>query len=91
MDLLTLITSKYDGEDAARPRFMAPLVRNLCNAFSGLPGVASPNASELSSVSDEQRYEPKDHIIKIADSQHLLIISISIKVTYLGCGGHAVA
>jgi hypothetical protein len=84
MDSLTRTTKKYDGEDAAHPRFMTPLVRDSRNAVSGLPGVASPNTFKLYSGSDEHRYQAKYYTIKVAASQHFLILSINIKVGTLG-------
>lgn len=63
---LTLISRKHDGE-------YAPLVRDSRSAVRRLPGVASPNNFDL--YYHDHGYQPKDYIIKIAPSQHFLILS----------------
>jgi hypothetical protein len=81
MDSLTLITKKYGGEDAAHPRFTAPLVRDSRSAVSRLPGLAPTNTFDLYSGSGDHRYRLEDYTIKIAANQHFLILSINIKIT----------
>jgi hypothetical protein len=74
MDSFTLITKKYDGENAAPPRLHGPVRR--------LPAVASRNTSDL--YYDSHRYRPEDYTIKFAASQHFLILSINVKVITRG-------
>jgi hypothetical protein len=57
--------------------FMAALVRGSRSAVSRLPGVT------FDLYSAARGYRPEDYIIKIATSQHFLVLSINIKVTAL--------
>lgn len=69
---------------------MAPLVRDSHSTVSRLPGIASPDTSEL--YYGSHCYRPQDYIINIAASQYFLIFSINIKVTTSGAtAGSALA